>query len=293
MLQFLFEQYGYYPTNFIDNTFFVDSWMFKLIEIDETETYIDKIDEYISVVREKIDRYSIFLIKTRFNKKISIYDGKRYVLMSSLVKELSFADLNRFHYVMMEPDKTLDLNNLLVIWKERTDLIENQYVNSLRIDSIHYNSNIEVSMFALGLAQNSSQYLSEIINDFGQYLENLTLTHKRLVDLQSFEFYNPFNLIVDHPIKDLCELYKNDFLSFEEMEQKFEIYNLDSKLASVFVARMLYPNKIFDLLEKNYYDKDVSFTISVSIEKEIMKIKKIYLYFKQKYDIKPIEWLEY
>ena len=94
-------------------------------------------------------------------------------------------------------------------------------------------------MFCLGLAQNAMQYLSEIIVDFGHHLQDLTLVHKRLKNLDSFEFFNPFNLIVDHPLKDLCELYKNDYLSFEELQQKLNFYHLDSKSASVFVARML------------------------------------------------------
>ena len=148
-------------------------------------------------------------------------------------------------------------------------------------------------MFCLGLAQNAMQYLSEIIVDFGHHLQDLTLVHKRLKNLDSFEFFNPFNLIVDHPLKDLCELYKNDYLSFEELQQKLNFYHLDSKSASVFVARMLYPNSVFDLLENNYYDKNASLNIVYNIEKEMMKIKKIYLHFKQIYNIRPIDWLEY
>ena len=30
MIYFLFEQYGYYPKQFIDNVFYIDGWKFKL-----------------------------------------------------------------------------------------------------------------------------------------------------------------------------------------------------------------------------------------------------------------------
>ena len=291
MLAFLFEQYGYYPINFKDNTFTVDEWTFKLIEIDDEEQYVAKIDEYMGIIRNKFEDCAIYLMKTRFNKNVCIYDNRKYVLISVLQKKLEFKDLYKFHCVLLENDKKLDLTNLLKLWKERVDFIENQGLGSLRVDSVHHNNNLEVAMYSLGLAQNALQYLSEIILDFGNYLDGLTLVHKRINNLDTLEFFNPFNLIVDHPLKDLCELYKSDFLSFEELEEKLELYNWDSKLSSVFIARLLYPNKIFDMLEQNFLNKNASFNIQFNIEKETMKLKKAYLYFKQVYNIRPIDWL--
>ena len=90
----------------------------------------------MEIVRKEFYLDAICLIRTRFNKKISVYDGKKYVLIKSLFKELSFIDLNKFHCVMLESDKKLNLNNLLDVWKEKVDLTESRYVSALRIDSV-------------------------------------------------------------------------------------------------------------------------------------------------------------
>ena len=50
MLSFLFEQYGYYPNNFNDGSFQIDDWIFKLIEIENSEV-VDEIDKFIEDIR--------------------------------------------------------------------------------------------------------------------------------------------------------------------------------------------------------------------------------------------------
>ena len=292
MLTFLFEQYGYYPVNFKNNTFFINDWVFKLIEIEEDDVYVEKIDEYMVFVRNVFGGKGPFIIKTRFNKKISVYDGKRYVLVSVYRCDMCLNDLNAFHCSFLDDSKKINLNSLLETWKDRVSEIEIKCVNSLRIDSVYYKDNLECSMFCLGLSQNALQYLSEIIDDYGYNLENLTVVHKRLINLNSFDFFNPFNFVVDHPLKDLAELYKNDFLTFSELIDFFDYYKLDNKTASLFMARVLYPANVLDLLEDNIQKKEISFNLNYSIGKEFQKIKKVYLHLRQIYNIRPIDWLD-
>ena len=88
------------------------------------------------------------------------------------------------------------------------------------------------------------------------------------------------------------ELYRNDFLSFVDLLEILKYYKLDSKISSVFMARMLYPVSVLDMLEENSNKKDVSFNLHLNIDKELQKIKKIYLYLKKEYNIRPVNWLE-
>ena len=46
-------------------------------------------------------------------------------------------------------------------------------------------------------------------------------------------FFNPFNYIIDHPIRDLIELYKCNILTFSDLIDLFEYYKLDSFFALV------------------------------------------------------------
>ena len=170
--------------------------------------------------------------------------------------------------------------------------VESDAISSIRIDSVYYQNNLEISLFSLGLAQNAIQYLSDTIWSYGAELSNLTLVHKRLKKMDNYDFFNPFNMIVDHPIKDLADLYKCELLMFDEFAELLKFYSVDSKVASVLMARILYPVNIFDDLETNLLKKSVSFNLKYNIEKELNKIKKIYSHLKYEYNIRPIDWLE-
>ncbi len=292
MLTFLFEQYGYYPSSFENNIFYIDNWMFKLLEIDYSDEKIKEFDSFNNFLNQQFDGKCSFIIKTRFDKVVSMYDNKRYVLISVYKCNMSIKDLNKFHCVCVEENKVIDLLKVVDMWEDRIINIENTAIGFLRIDSAYYKENVENTMFCIGLAVNAVQYLSEIVNDFGKNLEGLTIVHKRLKNLDSFEFFNPFNFIVDHPIKDFVDLYKNDFISFNELIDVLNFYKIDSKLASVFMARMLYPSFVFDSLDENVTKKEKDFHLKYNIEKEFSKLKKIYVHLKNFFNIRPIDWLE-
>lgn len=292
MNAFLFEQYGYYPKSFVNNVFIQDDWIFKLIEVQSDDKYIKEIDEYSEKIRSNFENKGPFIIKTRFNKLSSFCDNKQYILVCVYRCNMSLKDLNKFHYLFREEDRKLNLKQLLNTWNERMSYIEKEAVSCLRVDSVYYKNNVEKTMFCLGLTQNAIQYLSDVIMDYGNEIKGLTITHRRLKDLNSFDFFNPLNFIVDHPLRDLVDLYKNDFLQFDALVDLLEYYDIEQKLASIFIARLMYPGEIFDALEENIYKKGVSFRLEYNIEKESQKIKKIYLYFKDRFKVRPIDWLE-
>ena len=230
MLSFLYEQYGYYPIDVINNSFEIGEWKFKLEEVTCDENFLVELDGYLEKIRNSFNGSGAFIIKTRFGNSISIYDGKKYVLISVQNKKMSMQDLNKMHAIFVDGSRKVNLNNVLKVWQERMSFVENEAIKLLRTDSVYYKTNVEVAMFCLGLTQNAIQYLSETIADYGDTILPLTLTHKRLKDLNSFDFFNPFNLIVDHPIKDLCELYKSGFISFADFCEVVKYYNMDNAL---------------------------------------------------------------
>ncbi len=291
MLPFLFEQYGYYP-NLQDNRFFIEGWEFRLIEVDCDEEFVEIIEKYNNVIRENFDGRGVHILKTRYNQKISCYDNKKFVLMSAYRSEVNISDFNKLHLLFNEHYKSVDLKELLNLWQTRMTTLENEGIQSLRIDGNYYSDNLEKSMFAFGLCQNAIQYLSELIDDYGSIVDNVTITHGRIKRMDAFDFFNPFNFVFDHPIRDFAELYKNNVIDFTNLISIFEYYRLDAKIATLFVARLLYPSEVLDALEDNLEEKEKTFKINYFPEKELLKIKKAYLYFKDKYNIRPIYWLE-
>lgn len=291
MITFLFEQYGYYPTIFSNNIFEIDGWLFELIEVDCSDEYIEEIDNYLFKIREAFSDVGPFIVKTRTNNTVSFYDGKKYILICVKNKIMSIVDLNKFHCLFAEKEKKLDLKKLSLVWQERMNYIETESINYLRIDGIHYEYNLKVVLFSLGLAQNAIQYLNDVVLDYDGTINNLTLTHKKISNLNSLDFFNPFNFVVDYPLRDFAELYKSGYIEFEKMIEFIQYYNLDNKLASVFMARLLYPSNVFDLLDLDE-NKKSTFKLNVNIEKELIKLKKIYKFIKQKYNVRPIGWLD-
>lgn len=292
MLSFLFEQYGYYPKVLEEGTFFVDGWEFRLIKVDGDKNYVETIEQYIEVLREKFDGEGPYLIRTRLGENLSYHDGVKYCLLCVRKREITINHLNKFHVLFKNNENKVELKKLMFSWQDRMYRIEHNSISNLRVDNSFYGSNLEKIMFCIGSCQNAVQYLSDIIQDYGNDLEDISLTHKRMNCLSSFDFFNPFNFVLDHPVRDLVELYRNDLISFEKLKEMLNYYGLNAKLASLFVARLLYCVNVLDIVEEDSKIRDKCFKFDYNIEKEISKIKKTYLYFKEKYNIRPIVWLE-
>lgn len=292
MLSFLFEQYGYYPNEFQNNEFWIGNWKFKLIEVWCDEEYVKRIDCSIEVIRGYFGGKGAYIIKTKQGKMISSYSEKKFVLVSVFDECVLISDLNKMNSIFKDVGEKVDLEKILNMWILRNEEIEKKGIASIRQDGKYYNDNMRVIMFSLGLCQNAIQYLKDTIEEFGSDVFNISLSHKRLKNLDSFDFFNPFNLILDYPARDVIDLYRNDFFSFEEFENNINVYEIDVKIASILMARMLYPVVVFDIIEENIAIKEKGLKLNFSIYKEFIKIKNVYLFFRKKYNIRPIIWLE-
>lgn len=292
MIGFIFEQYGYYPTDLENNEFIIKNWRFRLIEVEGDNEFIEKVEGYLSYINKNFTNNAVFIIKSRTGSKITVYDGKKFVLISILESKMNIKDLSKFHMIFNDKSKYVSINNLINTWEDRVDYIEKNAISALRVDSIHYPDNLECAMYLIGQSINAIQYLSDMTIDFDDTLSEVTLTHKRILNFNSFDFFNPFNYIVDHPARDVIELYKNDYIEFTDLIDLFDYYKLNLKTATYTMARALYPSCGLDELENNVNKNTVSFKLNVNIGKDLQKCKKIYAFLKEKYGIRPIAWLE-
>lgn len=292
MKKFLFEQYGYYPKEIMDNTFTVDGWEFRLIETELNDETVISIREYVSVLNDHFYNKGPFIIKNKMGKVISSLSVEQYVLVSVLKSDMKFEDLIKFHSLFYKNDQYIELDKVLAAWKERIEDIENKLGAYLRMDSIYYRHNLDVVRFCIGLGINAMQYLSDIIHNFDNKLYGISLVHKRLNDLNSFDFFNPFNFIIEHPVKDICLLYQSDYISFEEFKYLLGFYYIDSKVASFVMARILYRVGVYDLIEQKRELDQGDQELKFNFEIEMYKIKKAYAFLKENYSIRPIEWIE-
>lgn len=292
MKTFLFEQYGYYPKEITDNDFIIDGWMFKLIPTDLDTNTFDEIEKYVGILNKEFNNKGPFIVKNKFNSNIATLNNINYVLITSYICNMNLTDLLKFHFLFYKEDEYIELDKVLEVWKNRVENIEKKLSSYLRVDSIYYKKNLDIVMFCIGLSINAMQYLSDIIFNYSNKLYGTSIVHKRLYNLNSFDFFNPLNFIVEHPIKDICMLYQNDYLSFDEFESMLNNYKLDIISATFLMARLLYRVDVYDFLEtkRDLDSKDQN--IKFNLEKEIYKLKKAYSLLKLKYLIRPIDWLE-
>lgn len=292
MISFLFEQYGYYPQNFVDNCFSIGKWQFGLIEVDLNEKEIEKMDSYNKFLRSFFEEKGMYFIKNKSKSYISFYGGKNYVLVCCYKYMMEVKSFKRFCEIFFYEEYQIDLISLREAWKIRMVEIESKGIGSLKMESCNYRHNLEKVLFCLGMTQNAIQYLNDYIYDYGSIIKNAVITHKRVNDLSSFDFFNPFNFVVDSRIRDYVELYRNGYIFFDEIVDVFLHFRFDVCDASLFLARLLYPANVFDVMEDIVDGKMYDYKIEYDTNKELLKIKKVYLFFREKYNIHPILWLE-
>lgn len=296
MKSFLFERYGYYPDNLDNNSFDYKGYIFNLTMTDLSEEEIKELDE-VSKSLYNLYNEGCIIIKNRSNNYLSFDGEKHYVLWTCKKGNKSIKDLinmhNYFHNNLTL--EKIDLNELFNLWEEKFEFIETRVISTLRSDDYDYNMILEGIYFAFGLAENALEYLKDVMIDLGSKINDQTLVHKRLNNLENNTFFDPFNLLIDSPLRDYAELYKSNEISLENIVRILDYYNLDIIETSVLMARVLYPTRLFDALEKHYIDrmniKKEILDYRISIDKELIRIKNLHLYLIKRYGIRPLNWL--
>ena len=297
MRSFLFEKYGYYPDNLVDNKFEYKEYIFCLTPTDLDEEGAKEL-EYVSNKIYELFNEGAVLVKNRLGDFVS-FDGEQHYILWSTKK--GSQDINKLMYLHKFFHNELSKENIVIedlieLWEEKFEFIETKVIPTIRSDDYDYNIILEGIYFAFGLAENAIQYLADTRIDLGNKIVHNTLVHKRLNSFENEVFFDPFNLIIDSPIRDIAELYKANKLSIEEIIKVLYFYDLDLVEASVLMARVMYPTKLFDVLEKHYIDrKNIKKEIldyRITCEMELIRIKNLHRALLKRYNIRPLIWLE-
>lgn len=297
MNAFLFEKYGYYPDKIDENRFMYKGFTFTLTATEMSEEEVKELEYVNRLLFEKTGKSAV-IVRNRTNDLLSFDGEQNYVLWAVENGTQSLLDLTKVHFIFHNElnKEKISISELLTLWEEKFEFIETRVIPTLRSDDFDYNAILEGVYFAFGLSENALQYLADTRLDYGNVIEHHTLAHKRLNSLENKIFYDPFNLIIDSPIRDLAELYKANCITLDTLSAYLDYYDLNAKEASVFMARILYPTRFFDALEKHYIErKNIKKEIldyRISSEMELIRLKNIHNLLIRKYGIRPIIWLE-
>ena len=297
MRAYIFDKYGYYEEDEFATEFDFQGWHFKLEKTDKTEQELSDLNDYIKKLENIFYNSGVSIIKNRDGNFLSVADFGNCALVSVKDYSLTANDLLKMHTYFKNEEKEAKytIKEMTKLWEDKLDLVEERILPSFKIDDYSYEKIMTTIIFALGLAENSLQYLAELVLDFGDSIDNLTLTHKRFYKFSSYEFFSPFNLIIDSPMRDLAELYKSEFIDNTRLLQLLATYNPTDKEVGLLLARILYPTPLFDLLDE-YYDlrKDVKPQILAYKEKApkfLEAIKELEKQLVKIYSIRPIKWM--
>ena len=296
-LSFLFDNYGLYPLEIIDNSFIIDDFLYKVEEIKNyTEEDIININNFSKEINI-LYKNSFYLIKNRKGNYITSIIDKSYVLVSTKIDKINYYDMLKFtKYFANKNNEKYNISKMIKIWNERFENIKKSCFNSIDSNDVNFDKIHTAVSFSFGLAENAISYLADSKIDYGDNIERLSLSHIRLISYDSYSFFNPFNMIIDTIIRDYAELYKFELIDIYDLDKIISNLNINVKEASLLMARILYPTRIFDLLEDNYLNEDhkVNKTIEYvnTLDKELQRIKNVHSLLKRKYNIRPIEWLK-
>lgn len=297
MYTFLFDKYGYYPPELKDNAFIYKNWIFKIIETDYDDQEIEAMAQFCLQMAPKIANKAVHIIKNRFGYVSSNSPIGKIVLISYPMDTIEIKEILYMHQLFrnIKKEEQVKLSDLIKVWEEKIEFLETKCIPSFRFDDSLYIDILESTYFAIGLAENALQYLADAKIDYGDQISNTTIAHKRINILDYESIYSPFNLIIDHPVRDLAEMYKSDIISFNDLINILPTYKLTPHEASLLMARILFPTRAFDILEDHFIKKiDVRVRVvkyRQSIQRDLSKIKNIHLYLIRVYGIRPIKWL--
>lgn len=297
MRDFIFDQYGYYYSDSDASEFEFKGYEFKVMAHSLTENDLINMEEYIQYLYSKLNiNPHCHIVKNRAGLYGVESKYGTVSLVSCLKKDYKLDNLISFqHLEINELSKPYTISNLSTLWEEKLNLIEEKCVPYLKIDDFTYPIILKETIFAIGLCSNTIEYLTDMKEDYGNEVKNLCYAHKRLYDLTSFDLFNPFNIVIDSPTRDLAFLYKEKAINLNELISIIDYYKLDQMEISLLMARALFPTATFDILEDYFaLKKDIKLSIVKKHKKtkrEVNLLVELHKRLVEKYKIRPIEWL--
>lgn len=205
---------------------------------------------FISEVKNKKNLYKLYyyfingyFYKIIFNKKgkfISTYQNKDYILLKYIKYNFKLEDLiYKNKLALSNKKKLLTWRN---IWIDRSNYIEEKYQKIIN----KYNIIDESIDYFYGLLE-AAIYL---LRDYQKYYDYLYLQH---ILINYFDYFNPCNIKLDVKERDFSNYLKYLFFSNKYKDiyiDKIIINNLDNYNFNLILARLIYPDYYFNLLDE-------------------------------------------
>lgn len=242
--------------------------LYLLYEIDKKRNKQEIIEAY--ELTKKYPEYDKIILNKN-NTIFTIIDGKIYILIKK-----NYSKKNKIqNRIINKETKWLDKSNWITLWEDKIDYIEKIYKNikgnySVIDESINY---------IIGMAEVAICYLAN--NSTESKERNLKYICRKNYD--ESEYYNPLNVIIDYPEREISEMLKKIFWDTENKNENAIQYlkqiTLNYDPVCVY-ARLLFPN--FYL---NEYINSIKYQNVKKIRNIISRLNEYEQYTKLIYNI--------
>ena len=188
-----------------------------------------RVIEINEILKNQTEYYKI--IKNINNEIITFYQNEYYVLLEINTKYL----IQSNNIILSSKDYynyQINQSNWINLWSKKNDYYESISINNNYIK--------ETINYYIGLAENAIEFTK--YNDI--YTDNLFICNCNKNDLN-----NPLNIVLDCKEREIGELIKQDFfndnLSIKNIKNILSNYNIKKV-----IARLLYPNYYFDIVDE-------------------------------------------
>lgn len=243
---------------------------------------------YKFIKENNIESFEIILNKE--GRLFTDVDNKKYSLLrikGILKYEVKFEEF-KFYPIDKEP------HNWGELWSERLDYYEIQ----LRELGYRYQTVLNsFGMFA-GMAENAILYYNLTKKTFNDR-EVIGIVHNRMqYPCYLIDYNNPLNFVIDYNIRDIAEYIKSYLLSKDydlgNVLMLLDRLNINSLMFNLLYSRLMYPTFYFDIFDKiileDGVDADIVEVLNI-VDEYLDMLNKIYLRYKDKYNMFNIEWL--
>ena len=286
--------YNLYPETIFQNAesyyFFINNIRYTFIKYKEEIEKINSIyNMHLDILNKK--KYVHPIILNKDQQPLTFINNTPYILLQTIYygSKVTINNIIDFSNITVNESNQLSWSEL---WSIKNDYLEYQ----IRMLGKKHPIIRDSFGYFMGLAETAIQ----LVNTTERIKVPYTYAHKRInKNSETFDLYNPINIIIDIKIRDIAEYFKQSFFDGENIEEDLSYYLNNTKLTMyeyiMFLSRMLYPTYYFDsfeeIIENKKDEKKLCDIINKTNEYERL-IKKIYKYYKNILNIVSIEWLE-
>ena len=259
--------------------------LFRLDQIDNANYYYE-----LSVLLNSYGIYTHKILVNNQNQIITLINEKAYVLFEvkgNISEKITLNEIlefsNKTYGINFYNKQKIDWQDL---WIKKQEYFEYQ-MKSIKQKYPLLN---ETSSYFFGLT-----YLSIVLLNNNYKVSSFSVQHKRInKDTTLFQFYNPFNFVIDSRVRDVAEYFKNTKSDINNIYNYINNTNLSNDEMLLFLIRMIYPSYYYDMYEQIITNLKIEEEINdivdeISNREEILK--KTYTYLISICRVPLIDWL--